>query len=358
VFLTGDSLFTSNSDLMFETQNKYIRFLANGLLFFALVFLVDLIVGNTLHQLYFKQTSGENYALTYSIDSSYADVVILGSSHAKHHYVPSVIEDTLGLSCYNQGSGGQNIYYHYGILGSLLERYTPRIVILDLVTIDYRITEEEYNTDRLSVLLPYYKRHKAIREIIDLRGSFEKVRLLSKIYPFNSQITHILFSYIRNENKADVLINGYSPLYGEISNSQQVEQIGVRFKIDSLKISYIKKIITKCEQNEVRLIIINSPSIVNSKGESMSFDVIEKIGTELDVEVWNYENEKQFLRSEYLHDAYHLNDSGARQFTMAIASRLKREEPEDILGTSEISKENCRKSNVTINRSQDPDTMF
>lgn len=323
---------------MLETKDKYIRFLANGLLFIALVFVMDLIAGNALRQLYFKQTSGANFALTYSIDSTDADVVILGSSHAKHHYVPSVIEDTLGLSCYNHGSGGQNIYYHYGILGSLLERYTPRIVILDLITIDYRITEEKYNTDRLSVLLPYYKRHKAIREIIDLRGSFEKVRLLSKIYPFNSQITHILFSYVSSENATDVLMNGYSPLYGEIVDSQPVKQEGDRFNIDALKMGYIKKIIAACKQNDVRLIIINSPSIINSQLEPMSFDVIEKIGKELDVEVWNYEIDQRFLQTEYLHDAYHLNDAGALQYSMAVASRLKSEKPGYNKCTAEILK--------------------
>lgn len=312
---------------MRSIKNKYLRFLTNVVFFMAIIFIMDLALGNVLGQLYLKQKSGGIYDLTYSLDSTSADVVILGASHARNHYIPSIIEDTLGLSCYNLGSGGQNIFYHYGIIGSLLERYTPRVVILDLITIDYRKTDQKYNTDRLSELLPFYHKYKAIREVVDLRGSLEKVRLLSNIYPFNSEIIQILSSFVWSANKSIILMDGYEPLYGNMSEKQLVVKGKENFELDPLKIKYIEKTIAVCKQNDIRLIIISSPSIANSEGESMSFDVISEIGKKYNIEVWNYENDSRFLKTEYLHDVYHLNDAGAHQFTMAIASRLKREKP-------------------------------
>jgi hypothetical protein len=317
---------------MLSKKNKYMRLTANGIFFIAVVFFMDLLLGNSLRWLYFKQKSGYIYELTYSLDSTKADVIILGSSHAKHHYVPSIFEDTLGLNCYNFGSGGQNIFYHYGILGSLLVRHTPRIVMLDLITIDFRKTEKSYNTERLSILMPYYARYKAIKEVLDSRGPFEKIRSLSKIYPFNSQLLHMLNSFIGDKNVSVNLMKGYMPLEGKLTEYQQNTSKSNNFELDPLKISYIKKIISLCKQNKIRLVIINSPSLLNSEGESMSFDVIEEIGKENDTEVWNYENDKKLLKAEYIHDVYHLNDEGAHVYTRAIASRLRQETMNDNLG--------------------------
>ena len=307
---------------MLRKRNTYLRLTANGVFFIAVVFLTDLLLGNSLRWLYFKQKSGNIYELTYSIDSTEADVIILGSSHAKHHYVPSILEDTLRLDCYNFGSGGQNIFYHYGILGSILVRHTPRIVILDLITIDFRKTDKLYNTERLSILMPYYTDHEAIKEIIGLRAPIERVQLLSKIYPFNSQLLHMLDSFIDDKNESVNLLKGYVPLESRMTEHQLFTN-RASSELDPLKISYIKKIISLCKQNKIRLVIINSPNLLNSEGESMSFEIIREIGKENDIEVWDYENHKRFRKAEYFHDAYHLNDEGAHVYTRAIASRLK-----------------------------------
>ena len=42
------------------------------------------------------------------LDNQY-DVLIMGSSRAHHHYVPEIISDSLGLSCYNTGKDGNGI---------------------------------------------------------------------------------------------------------------------------------------------------------------------------------------------------------------------------------------------------------
>ena len=50
------------------------------------------------------------------INQPYDLAVLWG--RAAHYYVPQIFEDSLGLSCYNAGSDGMCIYYHYGILAS------------------------------------------------------------------------------------------------------------------------------------------------------------------------------------------------------------------------------------------------
>lgn len=59
-----------------------------------------------------------------------ANILIFGSSRAAHHYVPSILSDSLDMSCYNCGMDGNGIIYGYGKLKTITARYYPKIVIL------------------------------------------------------------------------------------------------------------------------------------------------------------------------------------------------------------------------------------
>ena len=67
----------------------------------AVLFLCDRGIGYLMKYLYFNQQSGDGYLITYAIDSTQADVLILGSSRAKHSYDPEIFEDSAALSCFN-----------------------------------------------------------------------------------------------------------------------------------------------------------------------------------------------------------------------------------------------------------------
>ena len=57
------------------------------------------------------------------------DIILMGASRCHHHYLPSIIEDSLGASVYNAGIGGSNnIYSHYIVLQHILARHTPKLI--------------------------------------------------------------------------------------------------------------------------------------------------------------------------------------------------------------------------------------
>ena len=88
------------------------------------------------------------------------------------------------LSFYNAGRDGNFMFYHLAVLKGVLNRYSPKIVILDFVAEEF--AQNQYSYDRLSSLLPYYKSHPEMRSIINLKSKYEKIKLLSQIYPYNS----------------------------------------------------------------------------------------------------------------------------------------------------------------------------
>ena len=175
---------------MFKSKNKYLRFAANAIIFLLVVFIIDQVLGRTLRHYYFTSTSGENYRTTYALDSTNADIIILGSSRASHHYVPKIIKDSLGLSCYNTGRDGNFLLFNFAVFKSIVKRYSPKVVILDLNP--FELYEAANSYDGLSTLLPYYWDKPELRGIIELRSRVERYKMLSAVYPFNSKILAIL----------------------------------------------------------------------------------------------------------------------------------------------------------------------
>ena len=160
------------------------RLLINVSLVIIAIFLCDLGIGNILKFFYFRQASGAAYRTTYAIDSTTAEILIFGSSRANHHYVPGAFEDSLHCTFYNTGRDGNFILYNFAIFKAITKRYTPKSIIFDINPdeIEYRISSYE----RLSSILPYYHGHPEIRSTVNLRSPFEKIKLISATYPYNS----------------------------------------------------------------------------------------------------------------------------------------------------------------------------
>lgn len=91
-----------------------------------------------------------------------ADVIVLGSSRAAHHYVSSILEDSLGMSVYNCGHEGMDLIYCDAVLESIVKRGVPKIVILDMQE-GYLRGEDQ---GRLDGLTPYIKSNPYVAGIM------------------------------------------------------------------------------------------------------------------------------------------------------------------------------------------------
>lgn len=178
--------------------------------------------------------------------------------------------------------------------------------------------------DNLSVLLPYYYSSKGIKEIIKLRGPNEKIKFISKIYPFNSQIFDILWTTSKGNNNPLFTFNGYIPLRGEIAHEGQDYDNDVEIKLDSMKVSYICKLSSLCHEHNVKLIMIISPEYFGQKTGTRQVDIISKIAKQADIERWDYECDSVISFDKSLFkDQVHLNHRGATLFTETIVERIK-----------------------------------
>jgi hypothetical protein len=295
-------------------KNANIVFVIKLLVFCALIILLDYGVGSVLRYFYFKQDSGLQYRTTYSIEKTTADVLIFGSSKANHHYHPAVFEERLQLPYYNAGRDGNAVFYHYAVLKAVLKRYTPKMVVLDFVNGEFKQGQESY--DRLSSLLPYYKTHPEIRPLVELKSDYEKFKLLSSIYPFNSSLFTIAVGNTEFNKKRTEDIKGYVPLSRVWNGPVKKENNPVTYLTDSLKIKAYETFIQDCLNAKIKLYVVVSPYFIQSATTDYSVTIAQQIANKYQVPFLDYSKDSAFITQPALFaDIDHLNDEGAKVFS-------------------------------------------
>lgn len=296
--------------------------LLKAFLFLIILFLLDFAIGSTLRYFYTKQKSGLLYRATYSLDSTKADILVFGASRANHHYIPGIFKNRMNLSCYNTGRDGEIIFYNYAVLQSVLKRYTPKIAILDFSREEFKVEESDY--DRLSALFPYYKEHQEIRPIVQLKSPYEKYKLLSKIYPYNSLIFTILIGTTKfNESRAFIDDeNGYVPLTEVCDRNLAIDTAYKPYPLDSNKINIFKNFVKDCINSNVKPYIIISPILIKYLYEDPSVNLARKIAKTYNVPVYTFLNDSSFFHNTLFADGTHLNDTGAKLFTNKVIDTI------------------------------------
>jgi hypothetical protein len=310
-----DNLFISNFN------NQIIKKLIfNIILVIIIVFVLDFVIGKTLRYYYFKESSGAHFRTTYSMEETDANILVFGSSRASHHYIPEIFEDSLKMSFYNTGRDGNGIYFQAAILKSILKRYIPKIIIWDYSG-DFKIGSDDY--DRLSSLLPYFETHEEIRGIIELKSPFERIKLLSEIYAFNSQILTILIGNLDINKKRKSDNKGYIALNKEWQSEIDSVISKSEYEIDSNKIFAFNEFIKTAKKAGINIYVIYSP-VYQKYNRSQEIDICKNICNYENIPFWNFSKDTLFLNNKHLfQDIVHLNNNGALFFSNLVVDKIK-----------------------------------
>ena len=309
-------------------RNQFLFFLFKISRVALIVFCLDFVIGLTVRHFYFKQKIGRQYRTTYTIEDTKADILIFGSSNAFANYVPDTLERKLHLSCYNSGSAGQFILYDYTTLRAVLKRYIPKIIFLDLV--EGELTAEDrghyYTYDRLSFLLPFYKKHPEMRPVLDLKSSFEKYKLVSSIYPFNSKLIYIAASNAGFLGNANSTIKGWGwHAFPGVWNGPLDTASSIPNPLDPTKVRIYKSFIEDCSRAGVKLFVVRSPAYSIMQSPDKSTVTAKELARQAGAQFLDFTNDSFFLHHpEYFNaeDDHHLNIEGAKIFSRMIADSV------------------------------------
>ncbi len=310
----SSSIFSSRTEYADARKSLY-----KSLILLCLVIGMDWAVGEGLRFLYFRTTSGRAYRITYALEKTDQAALVFGSSKASNHYVPDVFEKGLGLSFYNNGEDGQGILYALALLKSTLKRYTPEVIILDIVPSDLE-EGSEFSVERLSVLLPYYQTRPELRGLLESRSRLEKVKLLSRVYPFNNSILGIIAGNFEFNKDRVGDTKGYMPLpFGGQIKPLAVQEDKEPPRQDVRKVKALEEFCLNAVSSGSKVFLVISPHYSNNAFSAGSMAVIQAIAGKYKVPLLDYSQKAYFLERGFLFsDRYHLNEKGAEAFSQML----------------------------------------
>jgi hypothetical protein len=313
------------SGLKILTKSQVLKILS----FLLIVALSDQFIGYILRRLYFTQNTGQSANLNYVLKECKSDILIFGNSRAQHHYDTRILSDSLHMSCYNAGQdGGHSILLQYAQIKIISERYSPKIIILEFSPENIVYYSDSY--DKLSILLPYYSEYPSIRQLILLRSQYEKCKLISAVYPYNSDIINIIRYNTNTHSARKRDFGGYIPIIGKaLSNNMLKREPAIKNDpiIDTNLVIALKNIIEICKEKNIVLFIFNSPFYFN-KLDTDQTKSVAKISLEIikdnNVEYTDYSKDSAFSKHmNWFADYSHLNKAGADAYSNIVVNKIK-----------------------------------
>jgi hypothetical protein len=280
------------------------------------IFLLDFFGGIIIFKLFKNSKSGialKEKVIFFETDQ---DGLIFGSSRAAFHYVPSFFEDKKKMSFYNAGREGTGIFFEYAVLIATLERYQPKIIILDVDFRDIYDRGGDFGVDVFSQLNPYYGLVNDEFDSYITRKPIDYILNQSNLLKFNKKFLNIITANISSNDKT---IKGFKPLLNHWDGSNAKNQQEV-FKYSQKHVDVLEDFIVKAKKNNIELVLVISPT---NKIMPENFNkIIKDIALKHNVKCFDFYNSMEFKDKKYFNDVEHLNDLGAQRFSMLLSSKL------------------------------------
>jgi hypothetical protein len=291
------------------------------LIIFSIVVLIllDCLIGLLFSYLYHKAQYGQIARQNHCIIESTDDIIIVGSSEVMRNYDPAVIQDSLKLTCYTNGSEGQCIYYSYAIIRAIIERnHFPKFLICDIGNYDVLESDDSQNNidAAISRLLPNYYDSKAIRSVINDYDHTQRIKCLSSAYRYNSKIIQIVKCLLYNTSD----YNGFEPNNKKLDLQSEKEELLTTTEVEFRKIDCIKQTIELAKEHGVVIIFVHSPKyyVSDNKGVNMIDDICREEG----VIFWDFDSLDCFNNPSLFADRHHLNKDGAAVLSRELYGRI------------------------------------
>lgn len=297
-------------------MKRFLKYIAISLI---LLILADSGFGLCMDYVNSKAKGGGAGKRNYIALESNEEILMFGSSRMSHHYNPSIIQDSLGMTCYNCGEDGNGIIFSYGMLQLVLERYTPKMIIYDVSPFD--VAADDY-TKYTNLLKPYASAHSDLKDFVVSILPNEKWKMFSSFYRYNSNFISILGGL----TLMPVYQGGYEPLKGVMTFDSK--PVGEEFfknyeSIDATKEYCLRRLIETCQSKDIKLIFAESPYFQGASMEP-SYPLVQDLCKEYNITYIDCVDLPSIVgHKEFFKDSSHMNEEAANMYTRYLVSQLK-----------------------------------
>ena len=311
-----------------EKKNTLWAFCLKVVLLVVILFGVDRLVGAAFVKMkdVGLANNPENMWMKtpFTVEKVDADVVVIGSSKASHHYVPQMLEDSLGMTAYNCGQDGCFFLYQNCIINMILDRYTPKMILWDIQPGSFVGEGHSNEYQNIRYLSPYYPANTWAENYINSESPKMRYRMMSRMFAFNSKALNYVFPIVTHNSAT---MNGYIPLTTEgYLYPEMCKQEETGGEVNSAYLDLLDKTMTRCKEKGVELRMYISPEFSQKSTLTIiAENEIGKVAICNNVSFTNVHSNELFMHDATLFkDANHLNDKGARIYTSEVLQGIVR----------------------------------
>lgn len=304
-------------------KNGYLKILVNIAIVLAILFVMDVLVGwigeKYMRWLNAEPRDGDAALVNYNVNAVKPDVAILGSSTAICHYDPDIIHDSLlaytgeDYQVFNMGISNQRLAYDYYGLKCLLDRTTPKIVIVDVWASYIGEGDPSFSFEAFR---PYTNINPNIKEMLVNHGDYDFMEM-SNMYCFNTEFVKLLMSPFKSKG-----VKGFSKSKATIAEIKKGTEKDTTALLP-LSVKEFDGIITLSNERGFKLFVVMSPTLRSSDTTSASYKYIKNKCSVSNITFLDYSNDEKYYQAQYFRDLTHLNYYGAELFTQNLMRDIK-----------------------------------
>lgn len=167
------------------------------------------------------------------------DIFFLGDSEVFSAISPLELWRKYGYAAYDCSSGQVKSYECYDLLETMLTKQKPKIVFVEANFLYRNYDEADIVYNKISQKLPLFKYHDVWKSYLDPDHEYESI-----------------------DNPG---FKGYR-YYNEVRGTKKIDYMMPTdsvWEIDSISRNYFDKIYKLCEENDIQVVLLSSPSLIN-----------------------------------------------------------------------------------------------
>lgn len=261
-----------------------------------------------------------------------SDVVVYGSSRAVVHFDPSILEDSVGLSCYNLGVDGHNFWLQYFRHTELLKyNKKPKVILLSL---DATTLSDRGNLFNAEQFLPYMFFDESIK---DFNVSYNYFSIwdfripLVRYFGNDRAIFHSLKLLVVQQPDSLERMKGFNGQDLNWNTDLLVAQQKLsvyKVNIDEDAVNLFKGFLTECHNSGIGIVFVFSPQYIEGQEFIQNYDSImtmyNLLSMKYKIPFLNYSADTMSFSKKYFYNSTHLNKEGAELFSRKLGHDLEK----------------------------------
>ena len=255
------------------------------------------------------------------------DVIGLGSSTMYNAMSPCQLYRDFGITGYVRSNASQTLWQSYYLLVDALKEKRPSLVVLDVSFIKYgeEFIEEPSNRKIIESMKDPVAKWDAIQ--CSMHESEEPISYYLPILRYHSRwneltIDDFVYAYSQPDMTfAGFIMDASIPDEQTIWEPEEIEDAAFPEKAER----YLDKIIELCQRENIPLLLMKTPTFVNSWHKE--YDRLLEEKAEINglsyVNFDDYAKDMELdVRCDYIDDGSHLNISGAEKFNKVLGKYI------------------------------------